>query len=276
LISVGDAAIDAARARLLGQDRWRDGIGQFVTVATSALDRTTAAAQATLEAAEADLKVTNEAERELIAAARAVASSQAKLEKFKELAAAKKLVIGEGYIGCEIVDIAAPILNTAAALIEKAHQQTKFLLSKDPKLPNQTGLIKTANGLVDSLELILVAAEATVNHEPDSIAKVLAACNLIASAVAHFLAESNQKSGSPELNQGMMKITESIQGMVKQLRQFAESADKTKTEKIQAAARPPRQLNSLIEKLNAEAKVVEARKALEMAEADLKKVRTGK
>jgi dGTP triphosphohydrolase len=276
VIAAGVAAMEAARARLLGAEKWREALNAFTQAAKAGIDGTAAAAKATLEAAEADLKVTNEAEKGLIAAGRAVAAHRAKIDRFKVLAAEKKPIFGEGYVGCEVVDIAAPILTTAAALIEKAHQQTKFLLSKDPKLPNQSGLIKTANGLIESLDLTIVSAEACVNHDADALSKVQGACNLISAAAAQFLAESNQKTGSPELNQGMAKITESIQGMVKQLRAFAESADRSKSSAVQAEARAPRQLSKLIEKLDAEAKVVEARKALELAEQALKGLRQGK
>jgi hypothetical protein len=259
LVNFGDAAIGAARDR--------ESISQLVDSSTAALDSLLAALGADSREA-----ITNEAERELVAAAEAVAASQARMEDFKAVAEQRRLAIGEGYIGCEIVEIAAPILNTAANLIGAAQQQTKFLLQKDPNLPNQSGLVKTAGGLVDSLELILVAAEATVNNEPNAMAKVLASCNLISSAVAHFLAECHQKNGDPELNVVMTKIVDSIQGMIKQLRTFCEKAYESQTS-AQQAAKPGKQLNSLVERLNAEGAVAEARKALEAAELKLKRLR---
>jgi uncharacterized coiled-coil protein SlyX len=90
--------------------------------------------------------------------------------------------------------------------------------------------------------------------------------------VAHFLAECNQKSGKPELNEVMTKVVDSIQGMIKQLRTFCERAYEN-AEKAQEAAKPAKQLNSFIEKLNAETAVADARKVLEAAELKLKKLR---
>jgi hypothetical protein len=273
LIAVGDLAIDAARARLIAGPGWRDTVAQFVGQASAALEKASSTAAATLQAAQADLAVTNEAEKELVVAARVVAESQQKLQSFKEVAAQKKATIGEGYIGCEIVEIAAPILATAAELIGAAHHQTQYLLEIDPTLPNQAGLVRTAGGLVDSLELILVSAEATVNHEKNSIEKVLAASNIISSAVAHFLAESHQKNGDEDINASMSKITDSIQVMIKQLRAFGEQAYQARVEKEEANVKRPKAMNAMVATLNAEGMVSDARKALEAAELGLKKLR---
>ncbi|OHT09213.1 hypothetical protein TRFO_21942 [Tritrichomonas foetus] len=275
LIGSGDSAIDAARSRLLGSDGWRDNVSQFVNAATEALSRTLSASQNAVDAAKADLAVTNEAERELVNAARSVQQSQQRLLSMRTIANEKKISSGEGYLGCDIIEISAPILSTAAKLIETAQAQTRFLLQRDPTLPNQKGMVKTANDLVESLALITVAAESTVNNEPDAISKVLAASNLVSSAVAHFLAEVHQKNGSPELNDAMEKITGSIQGLVKQLRAFGEAAQNAETQRnTDSVAVGKKPLSSMIEKLNAEAKVVEARRALEEAEQKLKKART--
>jgi hypothetical protein len=275
LIAVGDLAIDAARARLVAGPGWRDTVAQFVGQASATFERASSAAAATLQAAQADLAVTNEAEKELVVAARAIAESQVRLANFKAVAEQKKVTIGEGYIGCEIVDIAAPILATAAELIGAAQRQTQYLLSINPTLPNQAGLVKTAGGLVDSLELILVAAEATVNYEQNSIEKVLAASNIISSAVAHFLAECHQKNGDEDINGVMTNITDSIQGMIRKLRAFGETAYQAREEKAEAleAAKRPKTMNQMVATLNAEGKVSEARKALESAELALKKLR---
>ena len=265
IVSIGDNAIDTTRSRLLALDAWRELVSQFASSAASALQRLLEAAEATARAAASDIAATNEAERELLAAARAIAASQQRLAQYKTEAT----TVGDAYVGCEIIDIATPILNSAARLIAAAQEQTRFLLRRDPQLPNQQGLVKTARDLVDSLELILVAAEATVNNEPDAISKILGSCNIISSAVAHFLAECYQKNGSPELNQVMTSITDTIQSAIKHLRAHAESVSAPSS----APDRPGRPLNAMIAKLNAEAKVVEARRALEAAEQNLKKTR---
>jgi hypothetical protein len=117
---IGTLPIDAARAHLEAGPGWRQTIPQFVGQASAALEKVSSTADATLQAAQADLAVTNEAEKELVVAARAVAESQARLQDFKAVAAEKKLAIGERYIGCETVDITVPILVTAAELIRAA------------------------------------------------------------------------------------------------------------------------------------------------------------
>ena len=269
VVSIGDNAIDTTRSRLLALDGWRDHTSQFASSAASALQRLLEAAEATARAAASEIAATNEAERELLAAARAIAASQQRLAQYKTEATTKRTTFGDAYIGCQIIDIATPILNSAARLIAAAQEQTRFCLRRDPQLPNQQGLVKTARDLVDSLELILVAAEATVNNEPDAISKILASCNIISSAVAHFLAECYQKNGSPELNQVMTSITDTIQSAIKHLRAHAESLSAPSS----TPDRPGRPLNAMIAKLNAEAKVVEARRALEAAEQNLKKTR---
>ena len=280
LVNAGDVAIDATRARLLGAEGWRENVSSFLAVAKAALEQTFNAAGSTLKAAESDLAVTNEVEKELVIAARACQASQQRLLALKNTAEEKKITLGDSYVGSEIIDVSAPIINNAAKLIEIAQAQTKFVLSRDSEIINQKGLINTANNLVDSLELITVAAEAVVNNEKDAFPKVLAGCNLISSAVAHFLVENNQKNGSPELNDALHKITSSIQELIKQLRSFGETAMDAANKKASSiasslsGARKP--LNSMIAKLNAEAKVVAARKALEEAERAAKQTRQGK
>ncbi|KAH0786800.1 hypothetical protein GPJ56_009329 [Histomonas meleagridis] len=281
LINAGDICIDATRNRLMGSEGWRDSVAAFLATAETALEQTMNAVDATIKSAEADLSVTNEVEKELVIAARACQSSMQRLMSLKSTAAEKKLTIGDNYLGCDIIEVSAPILNNAAKLIEVAQAQTKFVLQKNPEIINQKGLINTANNLVDSLELITVAAEATVNNEPDAMPKILAGCNLISQAVAHFLVENNQKGGSPELNVTLHKMTDSVQNLIKQLRQFAETAMDAEKKAQQksvaggiAGARRP--LSGMIAKLNAEAKVVAARKALEEAEKLAKEARQGK
>jgi hypothetical protein len=256
----------------LGADNWREIFQRFVDAGTVSFANVQAAADGTITGTQASAAAMNAAERELVDAASAVEESRKRLDRFKTVAVEKQRTIGEGYIGCEIIDISAPILNNAANLIEATQKQTKFLLAKNPKLPNQSGLVKTAGGLVDSLDLILVAAEATVNHQPDAIAKVLASCNLISRAVAHFLAECHQKGGSPELNQVMTGIVDSIQGMIKQLRAFGEKADMEKREKDEAANRG-KGGNLIIVRLNLESRIARLRKELQEAEARLRKLR---
>lgn len=274
LIASADYSIDTTRNRLLGSEGWRDDISMFNGSANDSIDQVLQAARKAFELAKADLSVTNEAERELVKAAQSVSESQKRLASMKSVAQEKKIAHGEGYLGLDIIDISAPILSTAAKLIETAQAQTKFLLKRDPNLPNTKGLVKTAQDLVESLTLITVAAECTVNNEPDCISKVLAASNLVSSSAAHFLAEVYQKNGSPDLNAAMESITGSIQGLVKQLRAFGEAAQRQQSEKNAASAVPSAQkLSSMIQKLNAEAKVVEARRALEEAELKLKKTR---
>lgn len=274
LISSGDLSIDASRSRLLGSDGWRDVVSAFGSNATESINRTIQAAKNTVEAAQHDLSVTNEAERELVKAAQSVAQSHQRLQAMKVVAAEKKIANGEGYLGCDIIEISAPILSTSAKLIETAQAQTRFLLNRGGEMPNTKGLVKTANDLVDSLTLITVAAECTVNNEPDCISKVLAASNLVSSAVQHFLAEMYQKNGNPELDEAMKKITDSILGLVKQLRSFGEVAHNAQNERLVVDSQVSgAKLSSMIQKLNAEAKVVEARRALEEAELKLKKTR---
>ena len=76
----------------------------------------------------------------------------------------------------------------------------------------------------------------------------------------------------------MGKITDQIQDTIKHVRAFGETAQEKLQEETQAntPGRKSRALNSMIEKLNAEAKVVEARKLLEEAERKVKQVRQNK
>ena len=278
LVQVGDIAIDAARARLIADDQWRQKVSQFNSQAQEAHNAIKAAAEAAYSSAQQDLSATNEAERELIAAAQSIQKSQSRLVSFKSQAQEQQATKGSTYIGVDIIDVSAPILNSAAKLVEAAQAQTKYVLQRQPDLTNTKGLVNTARNLVDSLELLLIAAEAIVNNDADAISKVLAACNLISSAIAHFVAECRQKDGSPELNEVMSRITEQIQETIKHVRAFGEAAQKKQSEEAQQtkSGRPARGLNSMIEKLNAEAKVVEARKLLEEAENNLKRTRQNK
>ena len=196
---------------------------------------------------------------------------------FKSQAEDQKVQQGANYIGVEIIDVSAPILNTSAKLIEAAQAQMKYCLARKPNLDNQTGMINTARNLVDSLDLILVAAEAIVNNDPDAINKVLAACNIISGAIAHFQAECRQKEGSPELNDVIQNITDQIQETIKHVRNFGETAQRKQAEEASKDVKTPtRALNKMVEKLNAEAKVVEAKRALEEAENRLKQARQKK
>lgn len=277
LISIGDAAIDACRARFLAQDNWRNAIVAFIEQANEASKNVKDASQAAYDAIQQDLSATNEAEKELIIAAQNIQKSQGRLMSFKSQAEDQKVQLGANYIGVEIIDVSAPILNTSARLIEAAQAQMKYCLARKPNLENQTGMINTARNLVDSLDLIIVAAEAIVNNDPDAINKVLAACNIISSAIAHFQAECRQKEGSLELNDVIQKITDQIQETIVHVRNFGETAQRKQQEEAQKDVKQSsRALNKMIEKLNAEAKVVEAKRALEDAENKLKIARQKK
>lgn len=277
MVSVGDSAIDACRARLLGQENWRQTVNAFIEQATNAAKTVSAAGQDAYDTIQQDLSATNEAEKELIIAAQNIQKSQGRLMSFKSQAEDQKVQQGANYIGVEIIDVSAPILNTSAKLIEAAQAQMKYCLARKPNLDNQTGMINTARNLVDSLDLILVAAEAIVNNDPDAINKVLAACNIISGAIAHFQAECRQKEGSPELNDVIQNITDQIQETIKHVRNFGETAQRKQAEEASKDVKTPtRALNKMVEKLNAEAKVVEAKRALEEAENRLKQARQKK
>jgi len=278
LVSLGDEAIDVVRARLLGMENWRQLVGSLRTSCIEKINDLKSAVEYSFELSQNDLKVTNEAEKELVAAAKSIQQSQNKLVLFKSTAQEKKSEAGDNYIGVDVIDVSTPILNSAASLVDVAHQQTRFILQKQPDLENTKGLVKTASELVNSLELLIVAAQAIVNSETGAISKVLAACNIISGAIAHFTAECRQKNGSPELNEIMQRITDQIQETIKHLRAFAESAlEKEAEQKAQSStARPAKALNSMIEKLNAEARVVEARRKLQEEENLLKRLRQTK
>ncbi|KAH0787079.1 hypothetical protein GPJ56_009077 [Histomonas meleagridis] len=279
LINAGDISIESTRNRFLGNEGWRESISMFNTTIESALEQAKNVIDSTMKSIEEDLSVTNELEKELIIAACSCQSSMQRLNSLKNKAIEQKITIGDNYLGCDIIEVSTPILNNAAKLIDVAKSQTKFVSQKNPEIINQKGLINTANNLVDSLELIIIAAEATVNNEPEAMSKILAGCNLISQAVAHFLVENNQKAGSPELNVTLRKITDSVQYLIKQLRQFAEAAmdaEKNKQNTESNVTGTKRPLNNMIAKLNAEAKVVAARKALEEAEKLAKEARQGK
>ena len=163
LVQVGDLAIDAARARLIADEQWRQKVAQFNSQAQEAHNAIKAAAESAYTSAQQDLSATNEAERELIAAAQSIQKSQSRLVSFKSQAQEQQATKGSTYIGVDIIDVSAPILNSAAKLVEAAQAQTKYVLQRQPDLTNTKGLVNTARNLVDSLELLLIAAEAIVN-----------------------------------------------------------------------------------------------------------------
>jgi hypothetical protein len=277
LVALGDAAIEGARARLNAAPGWAETVAQFGGQTGQAVERTAGAALAALKAAEADLAATNPAERGLIGAARSVADGQQRLAQLKAAAAAKKASAGGSYIGVETVDIAAPVLNTAARLVEVSRQQVQLLLRRDGNVPNQPGLVAASDAFLRAIQAVIATAEAAVSQAPDAPERLLAAATGAGDALTKFLAEAQQKSGSPELNQVIGKFGNGLKSALAQLRSFAEIAvqAKSKGAAAPAPARAPRQLKALLDLLNAEAKVVQTRKELQLAEGRVKKLKEG-
>jgi hypothetical protein len=87
------------------------------------------------------------------------------------------------------------------------------------------------------------------------------------------LAESAQKEGDPDLNDAMARIVDSIQGMIKQLRAFSEAAAVEKERRAPPKGPPQRAKSQMTMTLDAESKVNDARKQLQQAEMQLKKLR---
>jgi cytochrome c553 len=78
-----------------------------------------------------------------------------------------------------------------------------------------------------------MVAEATVNHGPNSIEKILAASNSISSAVADCVAECHQKNGNQHINVSMTKMTDLIQVIIRQLRIFSWAAFQAREERAE-------------------------------------------
>lgn len=280
IVAIGDAAIEAARTRLLAGDGWREAVDGFADQGLGALHALTAASTAAVQAAQADLAATNEAERELVRAARTVIESQQKFARLKTVAIERRLTAGEGYIGSDLLEIGTPILSVTASLVDAAQQQTKFLLRKDAKaIPNQTIVALSTKGLTDAVGTFVASAEAAVEGKEGSLARVLEGCGSMNSALAKFGTQAQQKTGSPELNSLIVKVTDSAQGLVKQLKTLAESGQKAKQQApspqttVAARQRAPDRILAMLE---AEAKVVDARRTLDLAEIRLREIKEAK
>jgi hypothetical protein len=88
-------------------------------------------------------------------------------------------LLGSSGFGVEVLEKLAPILANLSRLIECAKAQIKYCLQKNPVLANANGLIYSAIDLVDSLELITIAAEAVIKDQKTGIPKLVAVCNLV-------------------------------------------------------------------------------------------------
>jgi hypothetical protein len=280
LIGLGDTAIDAARSRLTAGAGWAETVAQFGAQTGKVLEKAVGAASATLLAAQADLAATNEAEKKLISTARTVSDAQHKFIQLKSTAAEKKSAAGEDYIGAEVLDVAAPVLKSTARLVEVVRQQTQLILRRDGNIPNQAALVNTTDSFFKGIEKVLAGIDAAVAQAKDAPEKLLAAANSTNEAVTKFLEQAQQKAGSPELNQVMGKVAGTVKNGVGQIQSFAEIAAQAQQAKAGGKApagssRQPRDLSSLRDLLKAEAKVVQARKALELAEIRAKKIKEG-
>jgi hypothetical protein len=272
VVDLGDQTCSAGTLRMFNADGWQhavdDTVGKFSTV----VDSVVAEAEKAVAAAAADLKPLSGAERELQRAGQEVALAMRKMQQLSGVAAINKDKFGEGFFGTELLQIASPIFASSNQLIEAAKQQTAFLLKRDPNMQFTAGLVKTARDVVDSLSAVYLASEAVVEGEKGAMAKVISAGSLISRAVAAFTAEVNQKQGSYELTATMGTITKSIQEMCNHLKTFGESALNLEAEAAAAAA-GPQVSESIRSQLNAEAAVVTARKTLEMAEAEARRIK---
>jgi hypothetical protein len=217
----------------------------------------------------------------MVAAVRAIADLQQRLERQRTIVTEKRPVIGDGYIGGDIVDLGARILSAAAALVESAKEQTRVVRMKDRTGAGQAALTKSAEGTVSALEAFVAAAVETVTHEEGASAKVQESRARLATAIAAFQAKDVRSSGSPELNQVIERLSGSVQAMLKQLGSFIEAAERARTSQAAATvttdtARAPTsvrrlsQNNPMLEVLEAEAKVVACRRELQFAENMLK------
>jgi hypothetical protein len=274
LINVGDTSIDITRLRLICADDWRDSVSRFVPLARAAFESALSSAQAVVITTRSDLAVTNEAERKIVAAARAIASFQQRLERLRPVALEKRTVIGDGYIGGDMIDIGGPILNTIAALVESAQQQSKFVLMKDRTGVGQGVLVKATESVVAVLDAFVGAIGQTVAHEQGASGKVLESREKLGAAVGSFQSDEIRKNGNPELNQVMSRITGSVQTMLNQLGTFVEAAENARKEQATGrSSAPVRRVSqnvTMLELLDAEAKVVSCRRELQFAEDLLK------
>jgi hypothetical protein len=277
LVNAGDAAIDATRLRLLAADNWRETARRFLDTARSILEGAITSARTVVAAVQADLAVTSDAERKLVAAARSVAGFLQRLERLRPTPAEKQASIGESSIGGDILDIGTPIVTTVAALIEAAQQQTKFMIMKDRKSAVPKLFVAAADEAVASLEAFLSAAAGTVRHDEGALAKLTDASGKLAAAVNTFQADAVKKGGSPELTQVVGKVAGTVQAMLQQLGAFVGAAERSKAGQAQrVSVKRISQSNPMTELLNAEARVVSCRRALQFAEDMLKELSISK
>jgi hypothetical protein len=155
------------------------------------------------------------------------------------------------------------------------------LFRSDPKaIPNQMVAALSTKGLTDAISGFVVAAEAAVEGQDGSLPKMLGSCKSLTSALAKFGTQTQQKTGSPELNSLMVRVTDSAQRLVKQLQTLAESAQKAAQTRQQApAALAPcvkqRATERILAMPEAETKVVGTRRMLDLAEARLRDIKEG-
>jgi methyl-accepting chemotaxis protein len=129
------------------------------------------------------------------------------------------------------------------------------------------------------LQVIPLVAEATINHDPLAVSKILGCCKTISNHVAHFTVEVQQKHGNHQLNEAMSEITGKIQGLIKDLQQFANNAheaDQKPSEGGNLRVEPSNRVSAMVEIVNAEAEVLELQRQLKEAVAKRDRVREGK
>jgi hypothetical protein len=214
--------------------------------------------------------------RELLATSKAIEEMSNRLSQFasqtdttaNEEIDLSSFNVESGSLVSFLIQNSQPVLKATQRIIVRAREITAELIKQFGRIDNEAGIIRCAQDLSESAELLIICAEILLNEvDEDAEYKVIAASKIIRGSVASLVAQVLVKGGD---SQGVMN--EHVKIVSKYTDCIITSVERIIDEKLteEEAKKPVKKvMNPMIMKLNLQNEVNAARKQLQEDEKAL-------
>ena len=251
VLRAGDQAIIIVKSKLLGDPSWHTQSKQLRSITDEAI-------AAALKAKAPD----NAAQIPLEESISTLETSIQQLQILQQKASAIKAKDGP-YVGYDLVYAVTPVVSTIKTIVEKAAAQNQHLKKDFDLVIEQCKRINTF-----TLNIVSAVRDA-VDSKPGA-SKVASENAVSIGRSAQELSSVYQRNGgNVELTNAMMSLSANVSKTAERIASVKETIElPKKKQEVTSTVDAPRR-NNLLERLKAEAKVVEARRKLENAKKAL-------
>ena len=171
-----------------------------------------------------------------------------------------------------VISHATPILQTTSKILKRAQEITQSIIQNEGFIQNEKSLIKVAQDLSESAELLLIVAEILIHgEEKEAEYKVIAAAKIIKASISSLVTQVLANGGDSE---GIMNtFVGTIAFHTNKIIHKATKIIKENYAKEDAKEKNKAHNNIMIEKLNIQNKINEYQKLLQKEESLLKQFR---